>query len=120
MSSRLDAQAILSAPKFKQLRAERAALRWTLSLATLVTYFGLILLVLTERSALGVNIPGTSTPIWFALIFVATLLVVVSPASTSADPIPALIVSLPICSGSLDNDEARLSRGSVDRFADDR
>lgn len=77
MSSRLDVQAILSAPKFKQLRAERAALRWTLSLATLVTYFGFILLVLTERGALGVNIPGTSTPIWFALIFVATLLVVV-------------------------------------------
>jgi uncharacterized membrane protein (DUF485 family) len=77
MNSRLDAQAILSAPKFKQLRAERAVLRWTLSLATLVMYFGLILLVLTERSALGVNIPGTSTPIWFALILVATLLVVV-------------------------------------------
>jgi uncharacterized membrane protein (DUF485 family) len=77
MSSRLDVQTVLSAPKFKQLRAERAVLRWTLSLATLAMYFGLIVLVLTERNAFSGDIPGTSMPIWFGFIFAATLLVVV-------------------------------------------
>jgi uncharacterized membrane protein (DUF485 family) len=76
-STRRGAQEILSAPKFKQLRSERAKLRWGLSFATLVMFFGFIALVWSARGALGVSFPGSSTPIWFGFIFVISVLVVV-------------------------------------------
>jgi uncharacterized membrane protein (DUF485 family) len=69
-------QQILSAPKFRQLRSQRAFLRWTLSLATLAMFFGIIVLDWTARSALSADMPGTSTPIWFGLIIGMTLAVV--------------------------------------------
>jgi uncharacterized membrane protein (DUF485 family) len=73
--TRRSAQEILSAPKFKQLRSERARLRWSLSFANLVLFFGFIALVWTARGALGVSFPGTSTTIWFGLFFVVHVLV---------------------------------------------
>jgi uncharacterized membrane protein (DUF485 family) len=75
--SHCSAQEVLRTPKFQQLRSQRARLRWVLSGATLIMFFGLIVLVMTARNALGVNIPGSSTPLWFGLIFAMTVLVVV-------------------------------------------
>lgn len=74
---RFKAADILHAQKFRELSSARATLRWTLSLATLVLFFGFILLVLSARSVLSTSIAGSAVPIWFNLSFAMVFLVVI-------------------------------------------
>lgn len=68
---------ILHAQKFRELTSARSALRWTLSLATLVLFFGFILLVLSARNVLGTSSAGSVVPVWFNLSFAVVFLVVI-------------------------------------------
>ena len=44
---------ILADPAFRQLTSARARLRWSLSIATLIMFFGFIGLITTAKAALG-------------------------------------------------------------------
>ena len=70
------AQEILSAPKFKQLRSERAKLRWGLSVATLVMFFGFIALISTARNTLGLPLASLSIPLGLFLAMSMIIVVV--------------------------------------------
>ncbi|MES5481325.1 DUF485 domain-containing protein [Bradyrhizobium sp. INPA03-11B] len=61
------ARAILADATFKQLVSGRARLRWSLSILTLVMFFGFIALVSVAKNALGANIAGSALPLGFAL-----------------------------------------------------
>lgn len=51
---------ILADPAFKELVSARARLRWTLSIVTLIMFFGFIMLISTAKNALGVAVAGSS------------------------------------------------------------
>ncbi|UGY19202.1 DUF485 domain-containing protein [Bradyrhizobium septentrionale] len=60
-------QQILADAAFKELVSGRARLRWSLSILTLVMFFGFIALISTVRAALGASIAGSAMPLGFAL-----------------------------------------------------
>lgn len=68
---------VLADPDFTRLAAGRARLRWVLSSATLVMFFGLIALIVSARDLLGANVPGSAIPVGLLLAFSSIVLVVV-------------------------------------------
>jgi uncharacterized membrane protein (DUF485 family) len=68
---------ILSDPSFKELVGARSKLRWTLSVITLVMFFGFILLISMARGALGATIAGSAIPVGLGLGFAMIVAVVV-------------------------------------------
>ena len=69
-------QRILSDPAFKELASARAKLRWSLSIITLVLFFGFIALISTARDALGANIAKSAVPLGLFLALAMIVLVV--------------------------------------------
>lgn len=53
---------ILAAPAFRELVSARARMRWSLSIVTLIMFFGFLALISTARGALGANSGGTVLP----------------------------------------------------------
>ena len=70
-------QRILSDPSFKELASARAKLRWSLSLVTLVMFFGFIALISTARVALAANVANSAIPLGLVLAFAMIVLVVI-------------------------------------------
>ncbi len=68
---------ILANPAFRELSSARSRLRWTLSILTLVIFFGFIALISTARNALGVNVAGSAIPLGLFLALAMIVLVVV-------------------------------------------
>ena len=60
-------QEILADPKFQHLVSARAKLRWSLSIVTLIMFFGFIALISTARSALGTAVAGSAIPLGLIL-----------------------------------------------------
>ena len=60
-------QEIIGDPRFRSLASARAKLRWSLSIVTLIMFFGFIALISTAKSALGVPIAGSSIPLGLLL-----------------------------------------------------
>lgn len=54
----------------------RAKLRWGLSIVTLISFFGFIMLISTARAALGTKIAGSAIPVGLLLALSIILLVV--------------------------------------------
>ena len=67
-------QEIIADPRFRSLALARAKLRWSLSVVTLIMFFGFIALISTARSALGLPIAGLSIPLG---LFLAMSMIVV-------------------------------------------
>ncbi|WP_027582411.1 DUF485 domain-containing protein [Bradyrhizobium sp. Ai1a-2] len=76
-SAHCQTQEILSDPTFRQLASARAKLRWSLSIITLIMFFGFIALISTAQSALGANIAGSAIPVGLGLAFAMIVLVVI-------------------------------------------
>ncbi|UGY27936.1 DUF485 domain-containing protein [Bradyrhizobium septentrionale] len=70
-------QQILADAAFKELVSGRARLRWSLSILTLVMFFGFIALISTVRAALGASIAGSAMPLGFALALAMVAAVVI-------------------------------------------
>ncbi|WP_338830284.1 DUF485 domain-containing protein [Bradyrhizobium sp. 27S5] len=70
-------QQILADAAFKELVSGRARLRWSLSILTLVMFFGFIALISTVRAALGASIAGSAMPVGFALALAMVAAVVI-------------------------------------------
>lgn len=68
---------ILADPGFKELTSARAKLRWSLSVITLVMFFGFIAMISTAKGALGTMIPGSAIPVGLLLTLAVIGLVVV-------------------------------------------
>lgn len=68
---------ILSDPSFKELVGARARLRWTLSVITLVMFFGFILLISLARGALSATIAGSAIPVGIGVAFAMIVAVIV-------------------------------------------
>src|SRR5437667_5234872 len=68
---------ILADPVFRELASARARLRWSLSIVTLVMFFGFIGLISTARTALGGSIAGSAIPLGIVLALTMIVLVVV-------------------------------------------
>jgi uncharacterized membrane protein (DUF485 family) len=66
---------IIIDPRFRHLASARARLRWTLSVVTLVMFFGFIALISTAKSALGVAVAGSAIPL--GLVLAMSMIVVV-------------------------------------------
>jgi uncharacterized membrane protein (DUF485 family) len=58
---------IITDPRFRNLASARATLRWSLSIVTLIMFFGFITLISTAKSALGVAVAGSSIPLGLLL-----------------------------------------------------
>ena len=63
-------------PAFRELAIARARLRWGLSIATLIMFFGFIALISTARGALGANVAGSDMPLGLVLALAVIVLVV--------------------------------------------
>jgi uncharacterized membrane protein (DUF485 family) len=70
-------RAILADPDFAKLAGGRARLRWVLSAATLVMFFGFIAMIVSAKDLLGASIPGSAIPVGLMLAFSSIVLVVV-------------------------------------------
>lgn len=68
---------ILADPGFRELTSARAKLRWSLSVVTLIMFFGFIVVISTARGALGAMIPGSAIPVGLLLTLAVIGLVVV-------------------------------------------
>ena len=68
---------ILADPAFRELASGRARLRWSLSIATLIMFFGFIGLITTAKAALGSTIGGSAIPLGLVLALSMIVLVVV-------------------------------------------
>jgi len=68
---------ILADPAFRELASSRARLRWGLSIATLIMFFGFIGLITTAKAALGSTIGGSAIPLGLVLALSMIVLVVV-------------------------------------------
>jgi uncharacterized membrane protein (DUF485 family) len=68
---------ILADPGFRELTSARARLRWSLSVITLVMFFGFIAVISTAKGALGTMIPGSAIPLGLLLTLAVIGLVVV-------------------------------------------
>jgi uncharacterized membrane protein (DUF485 family) len=69
-------QEILADDRFQNLAAARARLRWSLSLVTLIMFFGFIALISTAKSALGAPVAGSSIPLGLFLAMCMIVLIV--------------------------------------------
>jgi uncharacterized membrane protein (DUF485 family) len=67
---------ILADPAFKELVSARARLRWTLSIVTLIMFFGFIALISTAQGALGATVAGSPMPLGLLLALFMIVLVV--------------------------------------------
>ena len=67
---------ILDNPAFKQLALARARLRWSLSIVTLIMFFGFIALISTAQGALGATVAGSPMPLGLLLALFMIVLVV--------------------------------------------
>jgi uncharacterized membrane protein (DUF485 family) len=67
---------ILSDPTFVELSSARARLRWSLSLLTLLAFFGFIILISAASKILGANIGSSNIPFGIAVFFGMNILVV--------------------------------------------
>jgi uncharacterized membrane protein (DUF485 family) len=56
-------QEVITDPRFRSLALARAKLRWSLSVVTLIMFFGFIALISTARSTLGLPVAGLSIPL---------------------------------------------------------
>ena len=54
---------ILANPVFCELASARAKLRWSLSIVTLIMFFGFIALISTAKATLGAKIAGSAIPL---------------------------------------------------------
>ena len=68
---------ILDNPAFKQLALSRARLRWSLSIVTLIMFFGFIALISTAKGALGATVAGSPMPLGLLLALFMIVLVVI-------------------------------------------
>jgi uncharacterized membrane protein (DUF485 family) len=69
-------QEIIADPHFRSLASARAKLRWSLSIVTLIMFFGFIALISTAKSALGVPVAGSSIPLGLLLAMSMCVVVV--------------------------------------------
>ena len=67
---------ILADAAFRELASERSKLRWGLSIATLILFFGFIALISTARGALAMNVGGSDMPLGLLLALAVIVLVV--------------------------------------------
>ncbi len=67
---------ILAHPVFRELAFARAKLRWGLSAATLIMFFGFIALISTARDVLGPNLGGSAIPIGLVVALAMIAIVV--------------------------------------------
>lgn len=67
---------ILADPSFRELASARAKLRWSLSIVTLIMFFGFITLISTARDALGATVAGIAMPLGLVLVVVMIAMVV--------------------------------------------
>lgn len=67
---------ILADPLFRELASARAKLRWSLSIVTLIMFFGFIALISTARDALGATVAGSAMPLGLVLVLVMIAMVV--------------------------------------------
>jgi uncharacterized membrane protein (DUF485 family) len=58
---------IITDPRFRNLALARAKLRWSLSIVTLIMFFGFIALISSAKSALGVAVAGSAIPLGLLL-----------------------------------------------------
>jgi uncharacterized membrane protein (DUF485 family) len=58
---------IIADPRFRNLASARAKLRWSLSIVTLIMFFGFIALISSAKSALGVAVAGSAIPLGLLL-----------------------------------------------------
>jgi uncharacterized membrane protein (DUF485 family) len=70
-------RAILDDPAFKELALARARLRWSLSIVTLIMFFGFIALISTAKAVLSTTIGGSAIPLGLVLALSMVVLVVV-------------------------------------------
>jgi uncharacterized membrane protein (DUF485 family) len=68
---------ILANPSFRELASARSRLRWSLSIATLIMFFGFIGLISTAKSALGAQVAGSALPLGLLLALAMIAIVVV-------------------------------------------
>ena len=68
---------ILANPLFRELASARSRLRWSLSIATLVMFFGFIGLISSAKGALGAQVAGSALPLGLLLALVMIAIVVV-------------------------------------------
>ena len=69
-------QEIIADPRFRSLASARAKLRWSLSIVTLIMFFGFIALISPAKSALGVAVVGSSIPLGLLLAMSMCVVVV--------------------------------------------
>jgi uncharacterized membrane protein (DUF485 family) len=67
---------ILADPSFRKLASARAKLRWSLSIVTLIMFFGFIALISTAREALGVTVAGSAMPLGLVLVLAVIAMIV--------------------------------------------
>jgi uncharacterized membrane protein (DUF485 family) len=67
---------ILADPSFRELASARAKLRWSLSIVTLIMFFGFIALISTARDALGATVAGSAMPLGLVLVLAMIAMVV--------------------------------------------
>jgi uncharacterized membrane protein (DUF485 family) len=67
---------IIRDPRFRNLASARARLRWSLSIVTLIMFFGFIALISTAKNALGVPVAGISIPLGLLLAISMCVVVV--------------------------------------------
>jgi uncharacterized membrane protein (DUF485 family) len=68
---------ILANPSFRELASARAKLRWSLSIVTLIMFFGFIGLISTAKGALGAHVAGSAVPLGLLLALTMIAVVVV-------------------------------------------
>jgi uncharacterized membrane protein (DUF485 family) len=71
---------ILASPTFRELASARAKLRWSLSIAMLIVFFGFIALISTAKGALGTNVAGSAVPLGLLLVLAVIAIVVMLTA----------------------------------------
>jgi uncharacterized membrane protein (DUF485 family) len=69
------AHKIIADPRFRHLASARARLRWSLSIVTLIMFFGFVALISTAKSALGAAVAGSAVPL--GLFLAITMIIVV-------------------------------------------
>jgi uncharacterized membrane protein (DUF485 family) len=67
---------ILADPSFRELASARARLRWSLSIVTLVMFFGFIAVISTARDTLGASVAGSALPLGLVLALAMIAIVV--------------------------------------------
>jgi uncharacterized membrane protein (DUF485 family) len=67
---------IVADPAFRELVSRRAKLRWGLSVATLIMFFGFIVLISTARNTLAASVGGSTMPLGLVLAIVMIAVVV--------------------------------------------